>query len=822
MNSSEKPKNILTLCEEVLAQNPENRTRFLEERCGDDTELRRAVDSVLVAVSESNGFLTEATNSNQQSLIGQRVGDYEIIEQIAEGGMGAVFLAHRKNNEFDQNVAIKFVHRQFLAKETVRRFDAERQILAALQHPYIAQLIDGGTTADGIPYLVMEFVDGKPIDQYCDDNRLTIRERLELVQKIALAVQAAHRNLVVHRDLKPSNVLVTADGIPKLLDFGIAKLIDPASDHTGNTTLFGRQAMTPDFASPEQVLEGTVTTASDVYSLGILTYQLLTGSRPYGIGSSNFRDIVRFFETHTIIPPGRFVSSLENDAVVRVAEQRRATREKLLRNLGGDIEQIVTKALQTDTARRYQSVSAFSDDIENFLGGMPVNARGDSTAYRLSRFVSRNRVGVGAAAITLLAIVSGLGAALWQANAARQQLQRAEAVSGYLSDILLSPSANWDASIQTGADATITDVLGAAEVQLDSDLIAHPEVRVELYNKIAEALSRMGNHDDAIRVQEKSINIAEDALAPTSMLFATTQYRRAETYSNGGHREVAVSYFEEALETINQISSGPSIVKLYILNDAAFLHKEIGNTRRALEMQQQAVNDSHELLGDDLLPLHTNGYSNLAIYQFELGMLDEAEKSLTLGLTAHRIYPENTSHVGGVMHMTTGRLSYAELDHAQAAQDYQQSVDLLTLAFNANHGEVALASAHLARAHARLGNIDQAAEILDGFDRFADHLFEESEAWAYYLANATVALARGDATTAIEQSKIALRPESLDVMWEIDKIEAYLLQGNAFFAAGDTENARKALALARQTAEDWVGVDHAFYRYVTSELLNVR
>ena len=302
MAGDDTSKRVLELCDQALALTEEDRGSYLEQACAGDERLRASVDSILIAVNQAGSFLETDDDARIEvsDLTGRRVGNYEITQVLGEGGMGSVYLAERRDEGYEQRVAIKFVHGHMLAKELVERFNAERQMLAALNHPYIAALIDSGTTEQGVPYIVMEYVDGIPIDRYCDEKQLNIEARIRLIQKVAMAVQAAHQNLVVHRDLKPSNVLITPDGIPKLLDFGIAKILQAeGSGEHGNTTIFGRQAMTPDYASPEQILENKVTTASDVYTLGVLTYQLLVGERPYHIEtnqSSRHAEICRGFD----------------------------------------------------------------------------------------------------------------------------------------------------------------------------------------------------------------------------------------------------------------------------------------------------------------------------------------------------------------------------------------------------------------------------------------------------------------------------------------------------------------------------------------------
>ncbi len=416
MTHKSNSKQVLSICDEALQQAESERDLFLKQACQGDHELRASVDSVLIAISDAGDFLDHDLNQEtESSLIGQQIGKYRLVEKLGEGGMGSVFLGQRDDDEIKQKVAIKLIKSHMLAREIVERFHAERKILAALNHPYIAGLIDSGTSRDGIPYLVMEYINGLPIDHYCNTKGLSLAQRIRLVQKVAMAVHTAHQNLVVHRDLKPSNVLVTTDGIPKLLDFGIAKLITDEGNSSGsNTTVFGRQAMTPNYASPEQVLEGKVTTASDVYSLGVLTYQLLSGERPYHIKTSTHRELVQSFESLFIPKPSERLNTLSNpERIDHIASDRSTTPAKLRKTLSGDLDNILAKALHPDPTRRYSSVADFSADLDRYLNKLPVEARGDSVSYRIGRFISRHRFGVAAALGGVTLLFAGLGATSW-------------------------------------------------------------------------------------------------------------------------------------------------------------------------------------------------------------------------------------------------------------------------------------------------------------------------------------------------------------------------------------------------------------------------
>jgi non-specific serine/threonine protein kinase/serine/threonine-protein kinase len=372
-------------------------------------------------------------------LAGPRAGAYTLIREIGSGGMGTVYLAVRHDDAFEKRVAIKILKRGMDSDSIVRRFRNERQILASLQHPYIAGLLDGGTTAEGLPYFAMEYIEGQRIVDYCDAHRLDTSARIELFRKVCAAVQYAHQNLIIHRDIKPANVLVTPDGTPKLLDFGIAKLLNP--ELAGDTiapTAAGPQLMTPEYASPEQVRGEPVTTSTDVYSLGVLLYELLTGRRPYRLTSRTPAEIARVVCNSVPVPPSTAVTRTAEAAPVNEPEtgtapptsDADATRsedtDRLRRRLAGDLDTIVLKALSKDALRRYASVDQFSEDLRRHLAGLPVIARKDTLGYRTAKFVRRNRGAVAAAIVLFLSLVAGIVGTTWQASEARRERARAE------------------------------------------------------------------------------------------------------------------------------------------------------------------------------------------------------------------------------------------------------------------------------------------------------------------------------------------------------------------------------------------------------------
>ncbi|HEX8148054.1 MAG TPA: protein kinase [Pyrinomonadaceae bacterium] len=431
----------------ALRQEPDARGAHLDAACGGDEPLRAEVESLLASHERAAEFIEAPAaafapelpaapprGGASTTLAGRHVGPYRIERALGRGGMGAVFLARRADDEYEKQVAVKLIHGGLGDRLVTQRFLGERQILADLDHPNIARLVDGGATEDGTPYLVLDYIEGLPLDVFCDSRGLSTEARLRLFCEVCGAVQHAHRNLVVHRDIKPSNILVTPDGTPKLLDFGIAKLLDPVGAHTRTAT--AARALTPQYASPEQVRGESITTASDIYSLGVLLYELLTGRHPYSFKTLLPTEVERVIcETAPEKPSavvtrpaerhgeGGAAGKLTPESVGRARGER---PEELRRRLKGDLDAIVLMAVRKEPQRRYASVAQLADDIRRHLEGRPVLAHADTISYRAAKFVRRHKAGAAAAAVVLLTLVSGVVATAWQAKRATEQRDRAQ------------------------------------------------------------------------------------------------------------------------------------------------------------------------------------------------------------------------------------------------------------------------------------------------------------------------------------------------------------------------------------------------------------
>lgn len=486
----ERWARVKELFEAAADLDPRQRAALIEKECGNDEALRREIESLLKSDEQTDGFIEEPAfaiprdlfpDNAEEPVAGRKFGAYQLTREIGRGGLGAVYLAARADDEYRKEVAIKVIRRGLDTDDIIRRFRTERQILAQLDHPNIARLIDGGTTDDGLPYFVMDYVNGEPITAYCDANALSSTERLTLFRKVCAAVTYAHQNLVIHRDLKPSNILVTKEGEPKLLDFGIAKLLG-TGDELFTQTIPALRVMTPEYASPEQVKGDTIMTTSDVYSLGVLLYELLTGRRPYRLKTRTAEEIARAITDQEPARPSTAIAAGDHPPSSIFHP----------RSLRGDLDNIVLMAMRKEPARRYSSVGQFSEDIRRHLAGLPVVARKDTVAYRTSKFVNRHRIGVVAAALILLSLLGGIVATLIQVRTARLERAKAEAISFFLQKTLVASNP----AVSANGQATVKDILADASKRLATEELSdQPEVKGELQRIIGSSYLALGQYD---------------------------------------------------------------------------------------------------------------------------------------------------------------------------------------------------------------------------------------------------------------------------------------------------------------------------------------
>jgi eukaryotic-like serine/threonine-protein kinase len=501
----EEWQHVRSILESALELEPASRAKFLDQACAEDS-IRVEVE-LLIHLHEEAGTNFLNTPPNPAALFeeevrfrlvqGKRIGAYEIIGEIAQGGMGAVYRAVRADGQYTQQVALKIVRAELGAELTAARFRNERQILASLDHPNIAKILDGGTTVEGVPYFVMELIDGLPITEYCDQNKLSVDARLRLFLAVCSAVHYAHQRLIIHRDIKPTNILITADGVPKLLDFGIAKLLDPGSMSEHPTVTAGAWMLTPAYASPEQLRGEIVTTATDEYSLGLLLYELLTGYNPYNMPGRTPHEIA---ELASNTEPQRLslaVQKSETASKTPDSEQlylrRGTTPAKLAKRLAGDLDNIVLMALRKEPSRRYASVEQFAEDLQRHLARIPVRARHDTAWYRTSKFIARHKAGVLTATFAVFATFVAFAITLYEARVARQERLSAERRFNDVRALANSLMFEVHDSIRAlpGATAARKLVVQRAQEYLDR-LAAEPKSDPSLLRELAAAYDRLG------------------------------------------------------------------------------------------------------------------------------------------------------------------------------------------------------------------------------------------------------------------------------------------------------------------------------------------
>jgi serine/threonine protein kinase/tetratricopeptide (TPR) repeat protein len=770
----ERWRRVEELFHRALGLASAERAALLEAECGGDGDLRARVERLLEADERPHAlvdrFESGALLPAGDPLLGREVGPYRLSALIGVGGMGVVYRAQRVDGLFEREVAVKLIRIELAGPTLVRRFEAERRALAALNHPNIAQLLDGGATPEGRPYLVMELVLGTPIDRYCDEHRLSVEERLRLFVRVCRAVHYAHQNLVVHRDLKPGNILVDAQGEPKLLDFGIARLLAESSPRTDSLTLTGAPVLTPDYASPEQLLLGPVTTAMDVYSLGVVAYELLAGRRPFQ--SENLPPIDWQRAVIERAPKRPSTTAIEPRAAPaagaastvsaeEVATRRSATPRSLERRLRGDLDRIVLMALRKEPERRYGSAKELADDVEAHLAGLPVRARPDSMVYRTTKFVRRNRLAVALCVAVFASLLVGLLAARRAEQRARAQAVHArieadsfQRISEFLLDDFLSST---DASSDAARERL--GVLDQA-ARVRREHASEDHLRANLLDSLGRVAQRLGSFDDAEALIREALGIRERAFGPTSL-------------------EVALS-----------------------LRSLGLLLRERGNVVDAADLLARAL-ALHRERADETHTDVAATANDLASVQRELGQLDAAEGLVREVLALRRAAGPPSLSAAETLELSAA-IARDRGDLAAAQSLGEEALAMRRAIVGDEHALTVRSLCDLAALRAASGASDAAQPMFEEAERNARALqFAGRELLArVLLARAAADIDAGRALQARERIEAALALEIARVgsnhpsVAAASALEALVLQ-----AEGRTEEARerwsRALAIRR-------------------------
>jgi serine/threonine-protein kinase len=640
----------------LQARLPEERPALLGALCGEDRALRSEVESLL----EAEGFAGLRSGRAMEEIApeldalagapgeGSRVGPYRLKERIGEGGMGLVFAAERADGEFQQNAAVKLLGVGFAGAAGVARFRTEREILARLEHPNIARLLDGGLTEQGLPYLVMEYVRGEPVTAFCDHQRLTVAERLRLFQQICQAVQYAHQNLVVHRDLKPSNIMVSERGEVKLLDFGIAKLLEPGRTTPPlETTRTVARLMTPGFASPEQVRGEPVTTATDVYALGLLLYELLTGRRAQPVEDLPPAELER--RICEADPERASAAALAgDDATARADRRGGVSPPRLSRLLQGDLDTILAKAMHKEPARRYASSAELAEDVGRHLQGLPVRARPDTLAYRASRFAGRHRLGVSVAAVAVAALLAGLALALIGFERARraEAVARAEAetarrVSAFLTELFKVS----DPGETRGRTITVREVLDQGAAKMRDGLQDEPEIQAELMATIGSVYLNLGLYAEAEQQAKLALATRRRVLGLEHPKTLQSMNSLALAYYRERRRAEAGALYRETLDIQKRVLGPEHPDTLESMNGVGLVSLALGHHAEAEALHRETLAIRQRLLGPED-PMTLVSRNNLADAYHDQGRYAEAE-------ALHRVSFETWKRVHGPEHPMT-------------------------------------------------------------------------------------------------------------------------------------------------------------------------
>jgi serine/threonine-protein kinase len=700
-------REIDRLFDAVLDQPPTSREELLDRACADDPELRAEVERLLAAHHAAAAFLElpaagiaapllERAARLSAASVPDRIGPFHIVREIGHGGMGTVFLAERADGQFDQRVALKLI-RQHGIVDLVPRFLEERRILALLEHPRIARLVDGGITEDGTPWFAMEYVDGEPIDQYCVAHALSTAERLELVAAVCDAVQYAHQHFIVHRDLKPSNILVTAEGRPKLLDFGVAKLVGPvAHGDDGATTRPHLSAMTPEYAAPEQVRGAAATASTDVYALGVLLYVLLTGQRPYEVRDRSPADIERVICDVDPVRPS-----------VRVTDRR------LGRAIAGDLDSIVLRALAKEREARYASAQELADDLRRHLSGHPVLARRQTRSYRVRRFVKRRRIEVVATIAVALTLIAGSLSSVAQAHRASAERDRAELASHEaeaVNTFLLKLFEASDPGEARGDTLTAEDLVHRAAARLER-FRGPPTDHARLLEVTARLYQSLGRYAEADSVLLRALALrqgAADHPGEDGLEVAGTLRALADALVGLGRFAAADSFARRALGIETHVLGATHPGLAVTLHQLASIATFRGDLEAAVSYHQQALALRLRALGpaDSL-----TGYSRLllgAALQRQ-GRLDEAEREFRTGLAvSERALGPDDPQVAIAVLLVAYLIDEDEGRYVEAEPLYRRALAIRRKALGNAHPMVAQAMGDLSEFLLRRGDTTEA------------------------------------------------------------------------------------------------------------------
>lgn len=724
--SPQRWQEISPYLDQVLALTEEERRPWLEALRIEKPEIWALLQQLLQShrSAEAEHFLEQQPPlPSEASAAGQTVGTYTLLSPLGQGGMGTVWLAERSDGRFERRVAIKFLRFSVAAGGT-ERFKREGRILGQLAHPHIAELVDAGVAEKGEPYLVLEHVEGSPIDEHCDDRRLDIDARIRLFLDAASAVSHAHASLIVHRDLKPSNVLVRNDGEVKLLDFGIAKLLGKESGQAEATllTLEGGAALTPHYAAPEQVTGAAVTTATDVYAMGALLYLLLAGQHPAGGSAQSTAQLVKaIVETE----PPRASEAVSSTNSAEIASRRSTTPDRLSRQLRGDLDTILSKALKKNPVERYNSVAALAEDLQRYLKHEPISARPDSFAYRTNRFVRRNRLAVALTSIALIAVIAGVAGTLVQARSARRQRDaaiherdRANRVTEFVTGMFKAS----DPNETNRKDIPVREILDKASGEIDKSLTKDPRLQSEMMSTIGVVYSNLGIYPQAKQLLERAIQLGQTSAGGSDPETWRAMDNLGFVLMEQGQAAEAEKWQRQALEMQRRVLGPDHPDTLGTMTDLAASLADQGRVSEAISVAKDALQRQQRVLGlEDHRTL--GNMDNLSAMLGDNGQFAESEKleAQTIEIETKVLGPGNARVLNSMGNQ--GDTLFYMGRFAEAKDMWQQTRNTQLRVFGPSHPETARSTYNLGCLAAHEGKIDQAFTYLnESIDRLAPRI----------------------------------------------------------------------------------------------------
>lgn len=712
-------QNIKRIFQAVLDVPEPDRAATLAELCDGDDDVRREVESLLanhradefIEPPKAGRIAAAMENAESKSRVGRLVGAYRLVRVLDAGGMGHVYLAERADGQFEKQVAVKVIRRSVDTPELRHRFHNEQRALAGLDHPNIAKLLDGGVTDDGLSYLVMEFVSGRPIDEYCEQNKLDLRQRLELFRTVCAAVHYAHQRLIVHRDLKPSNILVTDNGTPMLLDFGIAKLIDDEDGDGNQTVPVTMSFLTPQYASPEQIRGERITTSTDVYSLGVILFELLTGQKPYRARSGSHHELTQLICEQPPIRPSTIVrtsttrrkgKSPDTTMPIRVVD---GDPQRLRRRLAGDLDNIVLMALRKEANRRYGSVEQFSEDIRRYLNGLPIIARKDTLTYRTTKFVRRNRPAVIAAAVVLMSFIGGIIGTSVALVRVRDAKDKTQLMNEYLQQMLAEANVS-----ESGRDLTLREVLDRAAARVGVDFASHPDIEAAVRETIGNAYVSLRHSDKAIEQLERSLALRREVFGEPSIEVARSLHYLGSARLMAGDFKAAEHDAQRGLAMQREIVGKDNVETSNMLSDLAVIVKEQGDYDRAEQLYREALELTERLTKTPNADIATN-LNNLAVLLKMEGRLDEADSLYQRAYDINReLYGENHFiTINAMSNLATLRTAQGRTQESKAL--FERTLELYRKNIPADHPRIAVADNNFASLLMTLGDYQRAEAL---------------------------------------------------------------------------------------------------------------